>query len=332
MTVRWRSAHYAPPLYCHAIVAQILSSLNKEGDVALAWRSGCHGTIADKHCTLTRVWNPPPSVTPPPLKNAREHMPKICRNIWRQDSASLVFFFSLVFVNFRPPPPSSYLHLRAAKPAEVCFVNFLVKFDLDPKFEISDGKSGEILGENFSICQESTKNFGTNFRANFGENFGNFVSNFATFFGNFVQQKGGANYILKVAKITWSPFCYEPPAGPGPCRWQVFLGACWCCQTPSPLTGIFPRIFMACGRVCVSTCSPTLPPLDQEGPDKTDLSHVLPNWCWGPPGGWIKKGADAKAQSSIPASLPGRMADTSPLMRSAPWSNSEVRPHFKKAE
>ena len=32
--------------------------------------------------------------------------------------------------------------LRAAKPAEVCVVKFLVKFDLevDLKFEISDGK------------------------------------------------------------------------------------------------------------------------------------------------------------------------------------------------
>ena len=55
------------------------------------------------------------------------------------------------------------------------------------------GKSGEIVGEDFSTCQERTKifgvHFGANFGANFGENFGNFVSNFATFFGNFVQQK-----------------------------------------------------------------------------------------------------------------------------------------------
>ena len=67
------------------------------------------------------------------------------------------------------------------------------------------GKSGEILGENFSTYQESMKNFGANFGANFGPNFGenfrNFVSNFATFFENFVQQKGGASEGLRVSSV-----------------------------------------------------------------------------------------------------------------------------------
>ena len=50
------------------------------------------------------------------------------------------------------------------------------------------------MGEDFSTCQESTKNFGANFGANFGENFGNFVSNFVTFFGNFVQQRAALTH------------------------------------------------------------------------------------------------------------------------------------------
>ena len=65
-------------------------------------------------------------------------------------------------------------------------------------------KSDEILGQDFSTCRESTKNFaanlGADFGANFGENLGNFVSNSRFFFGNFVQQKGGAN---KMAELLW---------------------------------------------------------------------------------------------------------------------------------
>ena len=64
------------------------------------------------------------------------------------------------------------------------------------------GKSVEIMGEDFSTCQEGTGNFGENFGANFEENFGeifgNCVSNSATSFGNFVQQKGSA-------KELWMP-------------------------------------------------------------------------------------------------------------------------------
>ena len=58
------------------------------------------------------------------------------------------------------------------------------------------GKSGEVWGEDFSTCQESTGNLGVNFRANFGENFGNSVSNFASFFGNLTQQQGDAKDLL----------------------------------------------------------------------------------------------------------------------------------------
>ena len=46
------------------------SSLSKEGDVALAWRSRCHGTIADKHCTSHRGVESPP-FRYPPLKSPR---------------------------------------------------------------------------------------------------------------------------------------------------------------------------------------------------------------------------------------------------------------------
>ena len=49
-----------------------------------------------------------------------------------------------------------------------CVVNFWVKSDL--KFEISDGKYLlKLLGEDFSTCHESTRNFGPNFGAKFGE-------------------------------------------------------------------------------------------------------------------------------------------------------------------
>ena len=61
------------------------------------------------------------------------------------------------------------------------------------------GKSGEIFGEDFSTCQESTKNFGANFGATFGASFGANFGNFATFFGNFVQQKGGANTLFSLS-------------------------------------------------------------------------------------------------------------------------------------
>ena len=66
------------------------------------------------------------------------------------------------------------------------------------KFEIADAKNlVNILEEDFSTCQASTRNIGANFGANFGvtfgKKFGNFVSKFASFFGSFVQQKGGAN-------------------------------------------------------------------------------------------------------------------------------------------
>ena len=51
----WRYGDTLRPACRHCTVTQLLhrvsSSLNKEGDVALAWRSRCHGTITDKHCT-----------------------------------------------------------------------------------------------------------------------------------------------------------------------------------------------------------------------------------------------------------------------------------------
>ena len=51
-----------------------------------------------------------------------------------------------------------------------------------------------MFEEDFSTCQEGTRNSGANVGANFGEFFGgNFASNFVSVFGNFVQQKGGAN-------------------------------------------------------------------------------------------------------------------------------------------
>ena len=59
--------------------------------------------------------------------------------------------------------------------------------------------SGEIFGEDFSTCLESTKNFGANFGANFGENFGNFVSNFATFFSE-------TSFSRRAVPIDTSPF------------------------------------------------------------------------------------------------------------------------------
>ena len=72
-------------------------------------------------------------------------------------------------------------------------------------------KSGEIWGEDFSTCQESTGNFVANFGANFGENFGNFVSNFAAFhlpvvkrFVHFCPAWPDQNWLkmTKIAKLT----------------------------------------------------------------------------------------------------------------------------------
>ena len=67
MTVRWRFAPCAPPLHCHAIVARIWSSPNKEGDVALAWRSG---VMAQTLYLLQGCGVPPPFRYPPPLKKS----------------------------------------------------------------------------------------------------------------------------------------------------------------------------------------------------------------------------------------------------------------------
>ena len=96
-----------------------------------------------------------------------------------------------------PPSNETPFFVGAAKPAEVClwkfWWNLIWNSIWNLKFPM--GKSGEIWGEDFSTCQESTKKFGANFGANFGENFGNFVSNFATFFGNFFQQKGSAKFL-----------------------------------------------------------------------------------------------------------------------------------------
>ena len=99
MTVRRRSAPCAPPLCCHAIVAQLWSSLNKDGDVALAWRSGCHGTIADKHCTSHRGVDSPhlplPSLNKSPIYQGLHVLPMVMVN--RQRSLRLcVPFFPLV--------------------------------------------------------------------------------------------------------------------------------------------------------------------------------------------------------------------------------------------
>ena len=70
-------------------------------------------------------------------------------------------------------------------------------------------------GRTFSICQESTGNFGEIFGANSGEIFGNFVSNFATFFGNFVQKKGGVKtwIFLKGPLFQETPFSEADPMG-----------------------------------------------------------------------------------------------------------------------
>ena len=49
-------------------------------------------------------------------------------------------------------------------------------------FEISDGKTlVKFFGDDFSTCQDSTRNFGANFGATFGENFADFVSNSTIF-------------------------------------------------------------------------------------------------------------------------------------------------------
>ena len=47
MTVLWRWRHCTVT----RLSCRFWSSLDKEGDVALEWWSGCHGTIADIHCT-----------------------------------------------------------------------------------------------------------------------------------------------------------------------------------------------------------------------------------------------------------------------------------------
>ena len=60
MTVQWRSAPWALPLYWHAFVRRFLSPLNKGGDVAIAWRSGCHSTTTEKKMYLALVCGSPP--------------------------------------------------------------------------------------------------------------------------------------------------------------------------------------------------------------------------------------------------------------------------------
>ena len=64
-----RAQHALRPARRHGTVTQLLrrfwSSLSKEGDVALSWRSGCHGTIADKHCTSHGCVESPPFRYPP---------------------------------------------------------------------------------------------------------------------------------------------------------------------------------------------------------------------------------------------------------------------------
>ena len=105
--------------------------------------------------------------------------------------------------------PDLLQFVRAAKPAEVCLWNFWWNLIWNSIWNLKFpmGKILWNLGEDFSTCQESMKsfgvrvNFGANFGANFGEIFGNFVSNFATFFRNFVQQKGGANNLLRFLPI-----------------------------------------------------------------------------------------------------------------------------------
>ena len=60
---RYGDALHPARRHCTVTVTQLSrrfwSCLNKEGDVALAWRSGCRSTIADKHCTSHAVESPP---------------------------------------------------------------------------------------------------------------------------------------------------------------------------------------------------------------------------------------------------------------------------------
>ena len=82
------SAPCAPPLYCHAIVAQILvvrltnhaMSRSRDGP-------GVTGPFRTNIVPLTGVWNPPPSLTPPLKKSLtlvggvdRENKEKRMRN------------------------------------------------------------------------------------------------------------------------------------------------------------------------------------------------------------------------------------------------------------
>ena len=60
VSLGWRFAGTLHPARCHHAVTRLFHrlwlSLNKEGDVALAWRSECHSTTAEKHCTSH--WGP----------------------------------------------------------------------------------------------------------------------------------------------------------------------------------------------------------------------------------------------------------------------------------
>ena len=90
------------------------------------------------------------------------------------------------------------------------FVKFLVKFDLefDLKFEISDGKNlVKFLGRTFLPARKARK-FRGEFRSEFPEQISEKISetNFATFFGNFVQQKGGANFLIDFFECGLAPF------------------------------------------------------------------------------------------------------------------------------
>ena len=79
----WRYGDALRPARRHCTVTQLLrrfwSSLNKEGNVALAWRSGCHGTIADKHCTSHGGVESPSFRYPPPPLSRRKWRTKMAR-------------------------------------------------------------------------------------------------------------------------------------------------------------------------------------------------------------------------------------------------------------
>ena len=114
-------------------------------------------------------------------------------------------------------------HLLGLPSLQKCVCEIFGEIWFGIRFEIWNvrwEKSGEILGDDFSSRQESTKNFGANFGANFGEyfgeNFGNFVSNFATVFGSFVQQKGGANICVTnvCARACHTNVAYPPLRSP----------------------------------------------------------------------------------------------------------------------